>query len=220
MKSLLIVFVGLSLTAIIACQYATHRPFEWNCKEPAPPVYPYKPTNIVHKPVAPQTTSIQPQPQPQPVPLKQPAIDPRLPIQGPGRWVPAYVRAYSAFNKLDHGHKYNDGWTAGPSRINLRTTTDPNKIYGFACDPAYLPHGTRIYVPGYWEKLQGNKVSIPTQMTMVNDTCGGIGKSKQEDLKGQAYYIEIRFLREREAFKWGINNGKGEDTLMMVYIYD
>lgn len=142
------------------------------------------------------------------------------PMGRPGRWVPAHVRAYSASDKIDHGHKYNDGKTAGPSNINLRTTTDPNKIYGFACDPVYLPHGTRIYVPGYWEKLQANKVSVPTRMTQVNDTCGGMGKKIQKRLRGTAYYIEARFLTERAAHDWGINNGKGEGTIMMVYIYD
>lgn len=142
------------------------------------------------------------------------------PLGEPGRWVTAYVRAYSAFDTIDSGHKFNDGKTAGPSNINLNTTTDPNQMYGFACDPSYLPHGTRIYVPGYWEKLQANRVSVPTRMTEVNDTCGGIGKRIQRKYKGVAYYIEVRFRSERAARRWGVNNGQAEGTFMQVYIYD
>jgi len=142
------------------------------------------------------------------------------PLGEPGRWVTAYVRAYSHKDKIDSGHKFNDGKTAPPSNINLRRTTDPNKIYGFACDPAYLPHGTRIYVPGYWEKLQANRVSRPTRMTEVNDTCGGIGKGIQKKHRGVAYYIEVRFRGPGAAHIWGINNGQGEGTFMQVYIYD
>ena len=136
-----------------------------------------------------------------------------------GRWVWAHVRAYSAFDKIDRGHRYNDGKTASPSNINLKRTSDPNEIYGIAADPYYLPHGTRIYVPGYWEKLQNNKQTIPTRMITVNDTCGGIGKGVQKSMRGVAYYMEVRFRGEEEADKWGINNGSGT-KYMKVFIYD
>ena len=142
------------------------------------------------------------------------------PLGRPGRWVPAEVRAYTAFNKIDSGHKYNDGITAPPSSINLRRTTDPNEIYGIAADPRYLPHGSEVYVPGYYEMLQRNRRTIPTRMITVNDTVGGKGKRRQRQLAGRAFYMEVRLLKEPNAREWGINNGRGRGTLMWVYVYD
>lgn len=146
-----------------------------------------------------------------------PAAEP--PVPGSGRWVWAHVRAYSAFDRIDSGHRFNDGRTAPPSSINLKRTSDPNEIYGIAADPRYLPHGTKIYVPGYWEKLQGNSKTIPTRMITVNDTCGGIGKRIQDSMRGIAYYVEVRFRRERTARQWGVNNDSGT-KYMKVFIYD
>jgi 3D (Asp-Asp-Asp) domain-containing protein len=133
-----------------------------------------------------------------------------------GRWVWAEVKAYT--EKDDRGHPYNDGFTAPPSSINLRRTDDPNEIYGIAAHPAYLPHGTRIYVPGYWEMLQANRITIPTRMIEVNDTMGDRGRRRQLELHGVAYVIEVRFRLRDTARQWGLNNGNGK-RFMKVFIY-
>lgn len=145
------------------------------------------------------------------------AADP--PIPGGGRWVAAEVKAYSKDDKIDRGHRYNDGKTAPPSNINLDRTTDPNEIYGIAADPKYAPHGTRVYIPGYWEKLQANRRTVPTKMTTVNDTMGGIGRGRQKEVAGVAYVFEVRFRTAKAVREWGINNDSGK-RFMLVYIYD
>jgi 3D (Asp-Asp-Asp) domain-containing protein len=122
-----------------------------------------------------------------------------------GRWVWATVTAYSP-------HVRSCGkW----SRLGLTSTgvqvrsADPDNAYGIAADPKVIPYGTSIYVPGYWEKLQNNANFIPSEMTSVDDTGGGMRQSTRRGV----IHIDIRFRSQSEAVKWGTKR-------MKIFIYD
>lgn len=122
-----------------------------------------------------------------------------------GRWVWAKVTAYSP-------HVRSCGkW----SKLGLTSTgvkvrsPNPDNAYGIAADPKVIPYGTYIYIPNYWEKLQNNINFIPSEMTSVDDTGGGMRQSARRGI----IHIDIRFRSQREAIKWGTKR-------MKIFIYD
>jgi 3D (Asp-Asp-Asp) domain-containing protein len=123
-----------------------------------------------------------------------------------GKWVYALVTAYTPWDKIDSGSIYQDGFTS--TMVNT-SSNDPNDIYGIAADPNAIPYGTKIYVPGYWESLMNNKVSVPTRMTTVDDTGGMMRRSWSKGI----IHIDIRYRTTKSALQWG-------RKWMYIFIYE
>lgn len=128
-------------------------------------------------------------------PVQQEIVNP-LRSNPPGRWIRALVTVYTPWDEIDRNSGYQDGFTA--TMVNTRST-NPNHIYGIAADPRVLPYGTRIYVPGYWEALQRNRTSRPTEMMRVDDTGGTM---RQNWSRHRIIHIDLRFRTQRGALNW------------------
>lgn len=126
-------------------------------------------------------------------------------LDPPGEWKKAIVTAYSPHSK-SCGKWSKIGKTS--TGVCVRSS-DPNDVYGIAADPKMIPYGTKIYVPGYYEKLQNNKNLIPTEMNEVDDTGGAMRKAARRGI----LHIDIRFRTESEAQRWGSRE-------MMIFIYE
>lgn len=123
-----------------------------------------------------------------------------------GRWVHAKVTAYTPWDVIDSNSGYQDGYTS----IMVNTSsTNPNNIYGIAADPRAIPYGTKVYVPGYWESIRNNKNSIPTKMTVIDDTGGALRRSYDRGI----IHIDVRYRTEQAARNWGVK-------WMKVFVYD
>lgn len=127
------------------------------------------------------------------------------PVEPRGRWRTAIVTAYSPHAK-SCGKWSKLGKTS--TGVYVRSD-DPDDVYGIAADPKMVPYGTKIYVPGYFEKLQNNKTLIPTEMTGVDDTGGAMRKSARKGI----LHIDVRFRTQTEAERWGVRE-------MEVFIYE
>jgi 3D (Asp-Asp-Asp) domain-containing protein len=123
-----------------------------------------------------------------------------------GRWIKAKVTAYTPWDEIDSNSGYQDGYT---STMVDTQSTDPNKIYGIAADPRAIPYGTKVYVPGYWESLQNNKISVPTKMTIVDDTGGKLRQSWNDGI----LHIDIRYRTNKAAKNWGVKH-------IEIFIFD
>jgi 3D (Asp-Asp-Asp) domain-containing protein len=138
------------------------------------------------------------------VEVTTPIVAPQ-PEEPKGRWVTALVTAYSP-------HIRSCGkWSAlgkTSTGVSVRSP-DPDKAYGIAADPKVIPYGTVVYVPGYWESLQNNSTFIPTEMTKVDDTGGGMRQSARKGI----IHIDVRFRTESAAVKWG-------KKTMEIFIYE
>lgn len=143
------------------------------------------------------------------------------PVQQPkGRWVEVAVTAYTPFDAIDSRSGFQDGYTS----IMVNTQSgNPNHMYGIAADPRVLPYGTEIYVPGYWEALQRNKVSKPTRMTRVDDTGGAMRRSWR---RYGVIHIDLRFRTTRGARNWLRRNAhrgwtdRNNRLRMRVFVYE
>jgi 3D (Asp-Asp-Asp) domain-containing protein len=133
-------------------------------------------------------------------PVVQPVVE-----EPKGKWVTAIVTAYSpharSCGKWSHLGKTSTG-------VKVRTP-NPDDAYGIAADPKVIPYGTKVYVPGYYEMLQNNKTCIPTEMTEVDDTGGGMRQSARRGI----IHIDVRFRTEKAAKEWGKKK-------MDIFIYD
>jgi len=122
-----------------------------------------------------------------------------------GRWVWAVVTAYSP-HRESCGRWAKYGLTS--TGIKVRTP-NPDDAYGIAADPRVIPYGTKVYVPEYFEMLENNKNCVPTEMTEVDDTGGGMRQSARRGI----IHIDVRFRTEKAAIAWGRKR-------MEIFIYD
>jgi 3D (Asp-Asp-Asp) domain-containing protein len=133
-------------------------------------------------------------------PVVQPVVE-----EPKGKWVTAIVTAYSP-----HIRSCGKWSRLGKTSTGVKVRTpDPNDAYGIAADPKVIPYGTKVYVPGYYEMLQNNKTCIPTEMTEVDDTGGGMRQSARKGI----IHIDVRFRTEKAAKEWGKKK-------MDIFIYD
>lgn len=124
-----------------------------------------------------------------------------------GRWIWARVTAYTAWDPIDANSGYQDGYT---STMVDTCSNNPHDVYGIAADPRAIPYGTAIYVPGYWESLQKNKIMVPTRMTIVDDTGGMLRNSWDNE---KIVHLDVRYRTRRAALNWGVR-------WMRVFIYE
>lgn len=133
--------------------------------------------------------------------------DPPRHAEPAGRWVWARVTAYTAYDPIDSHSGYQDGYTS--TMVNTQSS-NPEHMYGIAADPRAVPYGTQVYVPGYWESLQRNRTSRPTEMTQVDDTGGALRRSWSRE---GIIHLDVRYRTRRAALNWGVR-------WMRVFIYE
>lgn len=131
-----------------------------------------------------------------------------------GRWIWAKVTAYTP--GVESCGIYADGFTSIMVNTN---STNPNNVYGIAANPRVLPYGTSVYVPGYWEMLQGNRNLVPTEMTKIDDTGSAMVRFRPHwrSVNSQRVWIEahldVRVRQVRTALNWGVK-------YIQVFVYD
>lgn len=121
-----------------------------------------------------------------------------------GRWAWALVTAYTP------GPESCGIYADGKTSIGVNTKSpNPNHIYGIAADPRDIPYGTKVFIPEYWEMLQRNRNSKPTEMTEIDDTGSAMRHFKPHwrTVNGERVWIEFHFdARVRQvstALQWG-----------------
>lgn len=106
------------------------------------------------------------------------------------------VRAYTPWDEIDRNSPYRDGLTA-----TLKDTREFPNQWGVAVCPRHIPYGTKLVIPGYNPSRH-----FPADHEWEADDTGAIirrearrWRAGQTDLP----LIEVRFIHERSARRWG-----------------
>lgn len=112
-------------------------------------------------------------------------LPPQIPHVEKTHWVYAMVTAYSPDPRCCGYDSY--GFTS--THVDTRKTP-----YGIAVDPALVPYGTLIHIPGYLDE------SHPGTFWVADDT----GSAMRRDGRRGVLHLDIRFRSFETAVRWGV----------------